>query len=199
MAPEYLAPWEKAWPKESIAYIRVQPKSWDELEDDEDASLYTYIYEDRVVHIWESNVYDHDGQEEEDEIARAKIIWERLKPAADWFFCHTDGSRIGDGEHIPHHAHIIIGLRDEVDPDWWHKARIDSEHVSSPPLICAVAPGWSSLAGAKRSDCAGFGSVTVAISGSSSIQCIGGEIDFCNARFHQSGSTSSRRPMMMCE
>jgi hypothetical protein len=127
--PEYRAPWEKDWPKESVAYIRVQPKSWDELEDDEDASEYTYIYEDRIVHIWESNEYDHAGQEEEDETARAKIIWERLKPASDWFFCHTDGSRIGDGEHISHHARIIIGLRDEVDPEWWNKAM---ESVSPP-------------------------------------------------------------------
>jgi hypothetical protein len=31
---------------------------------------------------------------------------------------------------IPHHAHIIIGLRDGVDPKWWHKAM--GESVSSP-------------------------------------------------------------------
>jgi hypothetical protein len=67
-------------------------------------------------------VYDHDGQDEEDEIARSSIIWERLSPAADWFYRHTDGTRIGDGEAIPHHAHIIIGLREEVDRDWWNRA-----------------------------------------------------------------------------
>jgi hypothetical protein len=115
-------PWDVIWPQESVAYIRVTPKSWEGLEDDETVSEYTYIYEDRIVHIWESNVYEHPDQEEEDEIARARIIWERLNPAADWFYCHTDGTRIGDGEAIPHHAHIIIGLRDEVDPDWWHRA-----------------------------------------------------------------------------
>jgi hypothetical protein len=126
----YKAPWEKDWPTESIAYIRVDPRPWEDLENDDSVSEYTYIYEDRIVHIWESNVYDHDGQDEEDEIARARIIWERLKPSADWFYCHTDGSRIGDGEAIPHHAHIIIGLRDEVDPNWWHKAM--SESISPP-------------------------------------------------------------------
>jgi hypothetical protein len=115
-------PWNVIWPKESVAYIRVTPKSEAELEDDETASAYTYIYEDRVVTIWESNVYDHNGQEEEDEIARSRIIWERLNPSADWFYCHTDGTRIGDGETIPHRAHVVIGLRDEVDPDWWIRA-----------------------------------------------------------------------------
>jgi hypothetical protein len=126
----YQAPWEKDWPIESVAYVRVDPKPWEDLENDESVSEYTYIYEDRIVHIWESNVYDYDGQDEEDEIARARIIWERLKPSADWFYCHTDGTRICDGEVIPHHAHIIIGLRDEVDPNWWHKAM--SESVSPP-------------------------------------------------------------------
>jgi hypothetical protein len=82
------------------------------------------------VHIWESNVYDHEGQDEEDEIARAKIIWDRLNPAADWFYCHTDGTRIEADEHIPRHAHIIIGLRDEVDPEWWNRAM--SETISHP-------------------------------------------------------------------
>jgi hypothetical protein len=120
--PGKTMPWDVKWPKESAAYIRVTPRPETELEDDETVSAYTYIYEDRVVHILESNVYDHDGQDEEDEIARSRIIWERLNPAADWFYCHTDGTRIGDGETIPHHAHIIIGLRDEVDPDWWNRA-----------------------------------------------------------------------------
>jgi hypothetical protein len=129
----YRAPWEKYWPQESIAYIRVIPKSWDELENDESVSEYTYIYEDRIVHIWESNEYDHEGQEVEDEIARAHIIWERLKPAADWFYCHTDGTRIDDGEAIPHHAHIIIGPRDEVDPEWWHKAMSETVSPTTDP------------------------------------------------------------------
>jgi hypothetical protein len=106
------------------------PRANAELEAYESVSCYTYIYEDRVVHIWEASDYEYPEQEEEDEIARAKIIWERLSPAADWFYCHTDGTRIGGGEAIPHHAHIIIGLRDEVDPDWWHKAM--SESVSPP-------------------------------------------------------------------
>jgi hypothetical protein len=128
---EYLAPWEKIWPLESTAYIRVDPRPDPELEDDESVSCYTYICEERVVHIWEASEYEYPGQEEEDEIARAKIIWERLKPAADWFYCHTDGTRIGDGEAIPHHAHIIIGLRDEVDPEWWHKAK--KESITPPP------------------------------------------------------------------
>jgi hypothetical protein len=119
---EYLAPWEKIWPLESTAYIRTTLRPDPELEDDESVSCYTYIYEDRVVHIWKASEYEYPEQEEEDEIARAKIIWERLKPSADWFYCHTDGTRIGEGESIPHHAHIIIGLRDEVDPEWWHKA-----------------------------------------------------------------------------
>jgi hypothetical protein len=130
----YRAPWEKTWPKESTAYIRVDPRPDPELEDDESVSCYTYIYEDRVVHIWEASDYDYPEQEEEeDEIARAKVIWERLNPAADWFYCHTDGTRIGDGEAIPHHAHIIIGLRDEVDPDWYSKAKKES---ISPPSHC---------------------------------------------------------------
>jgi hypothetical protein len=123
-------PWDVIWPKESVACIRVTPRPDAELEDNESVNCFTYIYEDRVTHIWEASEYDHPGQEEEDEIARAKIIWERLNPAADWFYCHTDGTRIGDGESIPHHAHIIIGLRDEVDPEWWHKAM--SESVSPP-------------------------------------------------------------------
>jgi hypothetical protein len=123
-------PWDVIWPKESVAYIRVTPRPDSELEDDESVSCYTYIYEDKVVHIWEASDYDYPEQEEEDEIARAKIFWERLNPAADWFYCHTDGTRIGDGEAIPHHAHIIIGLRDEVDPDWWNKAM--KESVSPP-------------------------------------------------------------------
>jgi hypothetical protein len=100
------------------------------LEADESVSCYTYIYEDRVVHIWEASDFEYPEQEEEDEIARAKIIWERLSPSADWFYCHPDGTRIDDGETIPHHAHIIIGLRDEVDPDWWHKAM--NESISPP-------------------------------------------------------------------
>jgi hypothetical protein len=75
---EYLAPWEKIWPLESTAYIRVTPRPDSELEDDESVSCYTYIYEDRVVHIWEASEYEYPEQEEEDEIARAKIIWERL-------------------------------------------------------------------------------------------------------------------------
>jgi hypothetical protein len=128
-------PWDVKWPKESVAYIRVTPKSEMELEDDETISMYTYIYEDRVVHIWESNVYDYDGQDEEDDIARNRIIWERLNPVADWFFCHTDGTRIEAGETIPHRAHIIIGLRDEVDPDWWHKAIKESQETLVHPHI----------------------------------------------------------------
>jgi hypothetical protein len=133
-------PWEKIWPQESVAYIRVTPGSWDELENDESVSEYTHIYGDRVVHIWESIVYDHDGQEEEDEITRAKIIWERLNPTADWFYCHTDGTRIDDGEAIPHHAHIIIGLRDEVDPEWWRKATNNSTNVAPTPNPKPVQP-----------------------------------------------------------
>jgi hypothetical protein len=78
------------------------------LEDDESVSCHTYIYEDRVVHIWEASDYDYPEQEEEDEIARAKIIWERLRPTSDWFYCHPDGTRIGDGEAIPHHAHSSL-------------------------------------------------------------------------------------------
>jgi hypothetical protein len=115
-------PWDVTWLPESVAYIRVTPRPESDLEDDESVSVYTYIYEDRVVHIWESSEYDYPGQDEEDEIARSRIIWERLNPAADWFYCHTDGTRIGDGEAIPHRAHIIIGLRDEVDPEWWTRA-----------------------------------------------------------------------------
>jgi hypothetical protein len=109
------------------------PKSESELEDDETISACTYIYEDRVVTIWESNVYDHDGQDEENDIARNRIIWERLNPASDWFFCHTDGTRIGDGEVIPHRAHVIIGLREEVDPDWRHRAMQESKETFTPP------------------------------------------------------------------
>jgi hypothetical protein len=33
---------------------------------------------------------------------------------------------------IPHHARIIIGLREEVDPDWWNRAMRESEHISPP-------------------------------------------------------------------
>jgi hypothetical protein len=76
-------PWDVIWPQKSVAYIRVTPKSSADLENDETVSVYTYIYEDRIVHILESNVYEHPDQEEGDEIARAKIIWERLNPAAD--------------------------------------------------------------------------------------------------------------------
>jgi hypothetical protein len=123
-------PWEVIWPKESAAYIRITPRPDAELENDESVSCFTYIYEDRVVHIWEASGFEYPEQEEEDEIARAKIIWERLNPAADRFYCHADGTRIGDNEAIPHHAHIIIGLRDEVDPEWWHKAM--KESVSPP-------------------------------------------------------------------
>jgi hypothetical protein len=133
-------PWDVIWPQESVTYIRVDPKPWEELENGETVSEYTYIYEDRIVHIWESNVYEHDGQDEEDEIARAKIIWERLNPAADWFYCHTDGTRIDDGESIPHHAHIVIGLRDEVDPEWRNKAIYESTHVNPIPDPRSVQP-----------------------------------------------------------
>jgi hypothetical protein len=130
----YRAPSERTWPIETTAYIRTSQRPDAALEDDESVSCYTYIYEERIVHIWESNEYNHDEQEEEeDEITRAKIIWERLKPAKDWFYCHTDGTRIGDGEHIPHHAHIIIGLRDEIDPDWWHKAMNETVTPTSDP------------------------------------------------------------------
>jgi hypothetical protein len=97
------------------------------LEDDETVGAYTYIYEDRVVTIWESNVYDPNGKDEEDEIARSGIIWERSNTAADWFYCHTSGTKIGDGETISHRAHVIIGLRDEVDPDWWNRAMQEME------------------------------------------------------------------------
>jgi hypothetical protein len=133
-------PWDITWPKESVAYIRVTPRPESELEDDETISACTYIYEDRVVTIWESGTYDYPGQDEEDEIARSRIIWERLNPAEDWFYCHTDGSRIGDGEAIPHRAHIIIGLRDEVDPEWWHRAM--HEMTNQDKETFTPAPHW---------------------------------------------------------
>jgi hypothetical protein len=42
--------------------------------------------------------------------------------SADGFFCHPSGKRIEAGVAIEHRSRITIGLRDEVDPDWWHRA-----------------------------------------------------------------------------
>jgi hypothetical protein len=82
----------------------------------------TYVYGDREVTIWESSILDYPDQQEEDDIARDRIIWERLNPSADWFSCHMDGTRIASGEAIEHRARVRISHRDEVDPDWWHRA-----------------------------------------------------------------------------
>jgi hypothetical protein len=103
-------------------YVRVKPKSDDELEADESINAITYIHEGREVTIWESNTFDYPYQQEEDENARNRIICERLKPAADWFVCHENGKRIEAGTVLEHRSRVLIGLRDVVDPDWWHRA-----------------------------------------------------------------------------
>jgi hypothetical protein len=110
------------------------------LEEDESCNAVTYVCRDREVTIWESSQYDCPEQEEEDDVARNRIIWERLNATEDWFFCHLDGSRIEAGEAIEHHSRILIGHRDEIDPDWWHrpmremKKREDIEFT--PPADC---------------------------------------------------------------
>jgi hypothetical protein len=76
-------PWEVIWPKESVAYIRVTPKPDAELEADETCDAVTYAYGDREVTIWESNLCDLPEQDEEDNIAWNRIIWDRLKPTTD--------------------------------------------------------------------------------------------------------------------
>jgi hypothetical protein len=103
-------------PLVTTAFIRVTPKSEEELEADETINAITYVYQDRVVTIWESSLYDYPDQQEEDDIARNRIIWERLNPTADWFLCHMDGTRIESGESIEHRDRILIGNHDEVDP-----------------------------------------------------------------------------------
>jgi hypothetical protein len=65
-------PWGKIWPKEFTAYIRITPRPDPELEDDESVSCYTYIYEDRVVHIWEASDYDYPEQEEKMKLPERK-------------------------------------------------------------------------------------------------------------------------------
>jgi hypothetical protein len=74
------------------------------------------------VKIWQPYVIDDDEQLEKDEIARNRIIWERLSPATDFFLCFMNGKRIEDDEPIEHGDRVLIGHRDEVEPDWWHPA-----------------------------------------------------------------------------
>jgi hypothetical protein len=121
-------PWDVTWPKDSVAFVRVTPRSDTELETEETCNAITYVYEDREVTIWESCEFDHPGQDEEDEIARNRIIWERLNPAADWFYCHMDGRRIEARTTLEHRSRVLIGLRDKVDPEWWHKAMKEMKH-----------------------------------------------------------------------
>jgi hypothetical protein len=101
----------------TTAYIRVTPKSEEELEADTTINAVTYVYGNREVTIWESSLYDYPDQQEEDDIARNRIIWERSNPAAHWFFCHMNGTRIESGEATEHRDRVLIGHRDEVDPD----------------------------------------------------------------------------------
>jgi hypothetical protein len=53
------------------------------LEADETCDAVTYVYGDREVTIWESNLYDLPEQDEEDDIAWNRIMWDRLKPTTD--------------------------------------------------------------------------------------------------------------------
>jgi hypothetical protein len=92
------------------------------LEADESINAVTCVHGNREVTIWESNTFEYPDQQEEDEIARNRIIRERLNPAADWFFCHENGKRIETGTVLEHRSRVLIGLRDVVDPDWWHRA-----------------------------------------------------------------------------
>jgi hypothetical protein len=109
-------------PAVTTAYVRVKPRPDEELEADESINAITYVYENREVTIWESSFVEYPEQQEEDEIARNGILWKHLSPAADWFFCHLDGRRIEAGTVLEHRSRVLIGLRDVVDPDWWHRA-----------------------------------------------------------------------------
>jgi hypothetical protein len=82
----------------------------------------TYVYGDREVKIWELCDSVSEEQAEKDETARNRIIWERLNPAADWFFCHINGKRIEAGTALEHGDRVLNCHRDEVDPGWWSRA-----------------------------------------------------------------------------
>jgi hypothetical protein len=59
--------------------------------------LVTYFCEDREVRVWSACEVCDDEEAEQDEIRLDQIIWERLTPAAEWFFCHENAkeSKLG--------------------------------------------------------------------------------------------------------
>jgi hypothetical protein len=104
----------------TTAYIRVPHLPDEELEKDTSIYAIIYVYNGNEVKIWQQYVTNDEEQLEKDEITRNKIIWERLNPATDFFLCFMNGKRIGDDERIEHGDRVLIGHRDEVDPDWRH-------------------------------------------------------------------------------
>jgi hypothetical protein len=127
-------------PLVTTAYVRVTPKPDTQLEADESCQSITYVYGDREVKVWTTCDADDDEQTERDDIARNRIIWVRLNPAADWFFCRMSGERIQAGEIVPHGSRVLIRHRDEADHHWWHRAMIEmkkeSEPKFTPPAHC---------------------------------------------------------------
>jgi hypothetical protein len=105
-----------------MAYVRCPHLPAKELEKDHSIYAIIYLYNGNEVKIWQPYVTDDDEQLEQDEIARNRIIRERLNPATDLFLCYMNGMRIGDDEPIEHGDRVLIGHRDEVDRDWWHRA-----------------------------------------------------------------------------
>jgi hypothetical protein len=92
----------------------------------------TYVYGNLEVEVWSACDAGDEDQIELDDIARNRIIWERLTPAADWFFCHMSGERIEAGEVIPHGSRVPIRHREEADPHWWHRAMSEMEREREP-------------------------------------------------------------------
>jgi hypothetical protein len=82
------------------------------------------------VKVWSARDADDGEQVERHDICRNRIIWERLNPAADWFFCHMSGKRIETVEVVPHGNRVLIRRRDEVDPHWWHRAMTEMKKES---------------------------------------------------------------------
>jgi hypothetical protein len=128
----------KTTPLSTVAYIRVTPKPDAQLEADESVNAITYFSEDREVKVWSACDAEDDDQIERDDICRNRIIWERMNPAGDWFFCHVSGERIEAGKVIPHGSRVLICHCDDADPDWWRKSFIQE----TSPRIQSIPACW---------------------------------------------------------
>jgi hypothetical protein len=120
-------------PLVTTAFVRVTPRPEGQLEADESIYALTYVYGDGGVKVWSAYAEDEEKLERDD-IARNRIMWERLNPSADWFLCYENGKRIEDGGTVSHGDRVLIRHRDEADPGRWHRAMSEATMKVTPPV-----------------------------------------------------------------